>query len=136
MLKLQNGSPFIGPDPRRRVQKDLLGGAEDYLRIVRGTLKNWLLKDSVLNKVKVVSKSQLGAKEAILDYQLIGEHEGLSLVRINLLAGAIKSGSSFPLSVILYMVIRNMERIVISRVNKSLCGQFRFIVCILPRMKY
>ena len=29
----------------------------------------------------------MGAKEAILDYQLIGEREGLSLVRINLQTG-------------------------------------------------
>jgi 23S rRNA pseudouridine1911/1915/1917 synthase len=70
------------------------GFAKLYLAVVlglpentQGTLKNWLLKDSCLNKVKVVSESQMGAKEAILDYQVIAEREGLSLVRINLQTG-------------------------------------------------
>jgi 23S rRNA pseudouridine1911/1915/1917 synthase len=46
-----------------------------------------LLKDSSLNKVKVVSEPQMGAKEAILDYKVMAERDGLSLVRINLQTG-------------------------------------------------
>jgi 23S rRNA pseudouridine1911/1915/1917 synthase len=68
--------------------------AKVYLAIVygrlescQGSLIHWLLKDSRLNKVKVVTEPQTGAKEAILDYQVIAEREGLSLVRINLQTG-------------------------------------------------
>jgi 23S rRNA pseudouridine1911/1915/1917 synthase len=53
----------------------------------QGTLKHWLLKDGSLNKVSVVPEPQMGAKEAILDYQVLTEGEGLSLVRINLQTG-------------------------------------------------
>jgi len=54
---------------------------------MQGTLKHLLLKDSNKNKVSVVSRPQTGAKEAILDYELLAEQEGLSLVRINLQTG-------------------------------------------------
>ncbi|MGE5582134.1 MAG: RluA family pseudouridine synthase [Bacillota bacterium] len=53
----------------------------------QGTLRHSLVKDGRTNKVYAVSKLQPGSKEAILDYQVIGERAGLSLVRINLHTG-------------------------------------------------
>lgn len=65
-----------------------------YLAVINGipekqqdTLRHFLLKDSFLNIVKAVSGAQTGAKEAILDYKVLGNEGGLSLVRINLQTG-------------------------------------------------
>jgi len=65
-----------------------------YMAIVRGTMNekagtlvNYLFKDSKTNTVKAVSKSYEGAKEAILDYEIAGEKEDLSLIKINLHTG-------------------------------------------------
>jgi 23S rRNA pseudouridine1911/1915/1917 synthase len=65
-----------------------------YLAVLNGlpekrqdTLRHFLLKDNFLNIVKTVSGAQTGAKEAILDYEVLGYESGLSLVRINLQTG-------------------------------------------------
>jgi 23S rRNA pseudouridine1911/1915/1917 synthase len=52
-----------------------------------GTLRHFLLKTSEENIVKVVSKTEPGAKEAILDYQVMDSQKGLSLVQVNLQTG-------------------------------------------------
>lgn len=53
----------------------------------QGTLKHFLLKNSELNKVAVASGPQLGTKEAVLEYKVLDELDGLSLVRVNLQTG-------------------------------------------------
>lgn len=53
----------------------------------RGTLKHHLLKDSKTNMVSVVPPGKAGAKEAILDYRVIGQQDGLSLVEVELHTG-------------------------------------------------
>jgi 23S rRNA pseudouridine1911/1915/1917 synthase len=65
-----------------------------YLAIVnglleerQGTLEHFLLKDNCLNRVKVVSALQIGAKQAVLNYELLGTASGFSLVRIDLQTG-------------------------------------------------
>ncbi|WP_248925510.1 RluA family pseudouridine synthase [Paenibacillus hamazuiensis] len=65
-----------------------------YTAVVRGrpkqpqaTLKHYLLKDERTNTVSVVPPDKSGAKEAVLDYRVIGSSEGLSLVRIHLHTG-------------------------------------------------
>jgi len=65
-----------------------------YLAVVHGKpeksngqLKDYLLKDRKTNIVRIVNKDLDGAKEAILDYNLIENKEGLSLIKINLLTG-------------------------------------------------
>lgn len=65
-----------------------------YLAVVHGApspragrLTHYLLKDERTNTVSVVPKGTNGAKEAILDYTVIGSSEGLSLVRIELHTG-------------------------------------------------
>ena len=67
---------------------------KDYLAVVRGLLKtkkgrlhNYLLKDHRRNLVAVVPESTPGAKEAWLDYSVIGEGEGMSLLQIALGTG-------------------------------------------------
>ena len=53
----------------------------------RGRLTNYLKKDEKNNTVKIVPRFEEGAKEAILDYELIDTKEGKSLLKINLLTG-------------------------------------------------
>ena len=65
-----------------------------YLAIVRGDLDNkigmmrdFLLKDKKNNKTKVVDIKTEGAKEAILDYEVLDKNQDMSLVLINLRTG-------------------------------------------------
>ena len=65
-----------------------------YLAVVNGNpekqrnrLTNYLLKDEKTNIVSVVDPCTPGAKEAILDYEVIDHKDDLSLVRVNLLTG-------------------------------------------------
>lgn len=54
----------------------------------RGRLVNHLLKDGKTNTVRTVAPgSHPDAKEAVLDYEVLGQQEGLSLVRIILHTG-------------------------------------------------
>lgn len=65
-----------------------------YLAIVHGVpekmqgrLINYLVKDSNTNTVSVGGKGTQGSKEAILDYEVLANDSGLSLIRINLQTG-------------------------------------------------
>lgn len=53
----------------------------------RGTLRNMLLKDPKTNTVSVVKSGTPGAKEAVLDYEVLGTNGSFSLVRIKLHTG-------------------------------------------------
>ena len=53
----------------------------------KNRLIHYLLKDSKTNRVSTVRKDYEGAKEAVLDYEVIETVKGLSLVKINLLTG-------------------------------------------------
>lgn len=53
----------------------------------KGTLIHYLLKDSKTNTVSAVENGIEGAKEAILDYEVVDTIEGFSLVKINLHTG-------------------------------------------------
>ncbi|MCS7459727.1 RNA pseudouridine synthase [Paenibacillus doosanensis] len=52
-----------------------------------GTLKHYLLKDTKTNMVSVAVPGKPGAKEAVLDYQVLDHSEGLSLVQVELHTG-------------------------------------------------
>lgn len=52
-----------------------------------GTLHDYLLKDSRSNIVKVVSSSDNGAKEAVLEYEVLKDADNFSLVKIELHTG-------------------------------------------------
>jgi 23S rRNA pseudouridine1911/1915/1917 synthase len=65
-----------------------------YIAIVHGTpkpshgkLTHYVVKDEKLNKVYCVSKDHEGAKEAILEYSVVGTTENLSLIQIHLHTG-------------------------------------------------
>lgn len=65
-----------------------------YLAVVRGVvsnkkdvLTNYLYKDKRKNKVFAVDAHHKQAKKAVLDYEVMAEHDGLSLLRINLQTG-------------------------------------------------
>jgi 23S rRNA pseudouridine1911/1915/1917 synthase len=67
---------------------------KSYYAVVHGTftqksgsLNDYLLKDSRTNIVEVVSKSTDGAKEALLDYEVLNSVENLSFVRVQLHTG-------------------------------------------------
>ncbi|HEY8344099.1 MAG TPA: RluA family pseudouridine synthase [Bacillota bacterium] len=64
-----------------------------YLAVVHGKLENkgrlehFLAKDKAANMVQVVSSTDPGGKKAVLDYEVLAEKEGLSLILVNLLTG-------------------------------------------------
>nr|WP_240343875.1 RNA pseudouridine synthase [Paenibacillus sp. SYP-B3998] len=65
-----------------------------YVAVVHGkppqpsaTLRHWLRKDTRTNTVSVVREGQPEAKEAVLDYWLLGSQDGLSLLRVKLHTG-------------------------------------------------
>lgn len=65
-----------------------------YYAVVKGSPKkpkdrliNYLKKDEANNKVSLCSLSEIGAKKAVLDYEVLAKHEGLSLLKINLETG-------------------------------------------------
>ncbi|WP_058304510.1 RluA family pseudouridine synthase [Gorillibacterium timonense] len=67
---------------------------KSYLAVVHGSPKHsagrlvhHLLKDSRTNTVTAVPAGTAGAKEAILDYEVIGQADGLTLVKVMLLTG-------------------------------------------------
>ncbi len=67
---------------------------KEYLCIVRGrpeedeeTYRDLLLHDKSRNKSFVVQRMRGGVKEAVLDYRLLAERDGLSLVRARLHTG-------------------------------------------------
>ncbi|GIO66363.1 RNA pseudouridine synthase [Paenibacillus sp. FSL M7-1455] len=53
----------------------------------RGTLRDMLLKDPKTNTVSVVKAGTPGAKEAVLDYEVLGTDGSFSLVRVELHTG-------------------------------------------------
>lgn len=57
------------------------------LPTANGTWTDFLWKNARTNLSEVVSKERKGAKKAVLHYEVLGEKEGLSLVRIRLETG-------------------------------------------------
>lgn len=67
---------------------------KSYLCVVCGTIKDkkghlecYLQKDEKTNTVRLATASDYGAKDAKLDYEVLDEVQGYSLVKINLLTG-------------------------------------------------
>ncbi|NLM37960.1 MAG: RNA pseudouridine synthase, partial [Firmicutes bacterium] len=69
------------------------GLKKTYLAVVHGQLAkgghlvHFLAKDRMTNTVKVVAPADPGGKKAALDYTVLAEKDGLSLIRVNLLTG-------------------------------------------------
>lgn len=53
----------------------------------KARLSCYLVKDEKTNTVSLATKSDYGAKQAVLDYQVIGQNAGLSLIKVDLLTG-------------------------------------------------
>lgn len=83
---------------------------KEYLAVVHGgpaspagTLTDLLLRDKKERKTYIVQESAKGVQEAILNYQVMGTQNGLSLVKIQLVTGrthqirAQFSGHNMPL---------------------------------------
>ncbi|MBE3553482.1 MAG: RluA family pseudouridine synthase [Thermicanus sp.] len=67
---------------------------KEYLAVIRGSLAqpkgrliHHLMKDERTNTVSVVPSSVKKAKEAILEYEVLDQKEGFSLLRIHLITG-------------------------------------------------
>lgn len=67
---------------------------KEYMTVVHGCpeekygrMDDLLFRDSAENKTYVVKRMRKGVREAALEYEVLGEKDGLSLVRIRLLTG-------------------------------------------------
>ncbi|MGE5474293.1 MAG: RluA family pseudouridine synthase [Ignavibacteriales bacterium] len=71
----------------RNLKKTYLAVVHGNIINPNGTLIDYLIKDNKTNTVKIVKKDINGAKEAVLDYNLIDTKDGLSLIKVNLQTG-------------------------------------------------
>lgn len=71
----------------RRFKKTYLAIIEGTPKIKQSTLSDNLKKNKRLNKSYVVNQDTQGAKTAKLNYEVIKQKEGMSLVRIEILTG-------------------------------------------------
>ncbi len=67
---------------------------KNYLAVVLGEMKrpkeritHFLVKDEKTNTVKIATRSEMGAKEAILSYELIAQKQNMSLLDVELETG-------------------------------------------------
>ncbi len=70
------------------------GFKKTYLAVIYGTpdisegrFEHYLVKDRERNKVYIVNGQKKGGKKAILEYEVLGNAENMSLVKINLITG-------------------------------------------------
>lgn len=68
-------------------EKRYLAVCEGIFREKVGTLKNYIKKDEKTNLVKLVPLSEQGAKYAELEYKVLEEQEGMSLVEVKIATG-------------------------------------------------
>lgn len=71
----------------REFNKTYLAVIHGIPKELEGTLKNYLVKDTTSNIVSVVSSKKNNAKQALLDYKVLGSVSNLSLVKIILHTG-------------------------------------------------
>lgn len=70
-----------------RFIKEYYAVIHGHLEEKKGIFSDWLFKDSKQNKVFSVKRPRKGAKEAILEYEVLSEIESFSLVKIQLKTG-------------------------------------------------
>ncbi len=88
--RTSKGASRLSEEVRNRsFKKTYLAIVSGLFKEKSGTLQNYLLKDESKNKSFVVSKGTRGAKEALLDYEVISENKvnNTSLVMVNLHTG-------------------------------------------------
>lgn len=72
---------------RHELKKTYLAVLRGNLKQKAGRLEDYLLKDKKNNMVKVVKKDTKGSKHAILEYEVLGYEDGLTLVKVDLKTG-------------------------------------------------
>ena len=65
------------------IKKTYLALTNNAPSILEGHLEQYLLKDEITNRTKVVKSQSNGAKLAVLDYELIGAENELKLIKVN-----------------------------------------------------
>jgi 23S rRNA pseudouridine1911/1915/1917 synthase len=70
-----------------RMDKVYLAVVEGYMEKESGSMDTYLLKDRDLNKSKAVTFDTAGAKKAVLEYNVLREKNGLTLVEVHLITG-------------------------------------------------
>ncbi|NIK13187.1 RluA family pseudouridine synthase [Alkalibacillus almallahensis] len=67
---------------------------KEYYAVVRGRpadshgrLEHYLVKDQSKNQVYIAKSDAKGAKKAVLEYDVLAEEDGLSLIKVNLITG-------------------------------------------------
>ncbi|NHN30880.1 RluA family pseudouridine synthase [Paenibacillus agricola] len=71
----------------RTIRKTYTAVIHGVPKQAQASLRHYLLKDTSTNMVSVVSAQTAGAKEAILDYEVLAHREGVSLVSVELHTG-------------------------------------------------
>ncbi|MCZ8513008.1 RluA family pseudouridine synthase [Paenibacillus filicis] len=71
----------------RSIRKEYTAVVHGRPKEPQGTLTHYLLKDPKTNRVSVVPPAKSGAKEAVLDYRVLGSRDGCSKVQIELHTG-------------------------------------------------
>ena len=71
----------------RTFKKEYMAVVEGHLKSDASSLTDYLVKDSGTNTVTVTKKNAPGAKEAKLDYLMVGKNDNLNLVHVNLHTG-------------------------------------------------
>jgi len=71
----------------KEIEKKYLCITQGRPRDARGRLINYLEKDEKNNRVRIAPATNVGAKEAVLDYIVCEEDAGMALVEVNLITG-------------------------------------------------
>lgn len=86
----------VGAEPASALGKQIMERTfeKEYLAVIhgrppeeRGTLIDLLARDKATRRTYVAETSGKGVQEAVLDYELLGEAQGLSLVAVTLRTG-------------------------------------------------
>ncbi len=71
----------------KELKKTYLAVVNGRLGEKSGTMRNFLVKDTKNNKSEAVPEGTAGSREAVLEYKVLSENNGFSLVEIKLITG-------------------------------------------------
>lgn len=72
---------------KNEFSKEYLAIVENAVRQNSGHLENYIIKDTNTNLVHLCTRSEKGAKKAVLDYKLIEKENDLSLLKVQIETG-------------------------------------------------
>lgn len=70
-----------------RLDKTYTAVVHGFVSPAEGRLRDYLLKDKRTNTVRTVSQNVDGAKEALLEYKVLDQQKGFSLIQVHLITG-------------------------------------------------